>query len=117
MDGGEAERILVSEIGLSRTQARVFLFVTAEGMQTPGRAAAGLGIPEAEARRAAESLVAAGSFIEMPGGRFEATHPRFAAVNMYRRACERSGAKFGRNDAVDAVGASLEGAYDSARTK
>ena len=53
----------------------------------------------------------------MEQGRFEALHPRFAAVNMYRRRCERMGVRPGRNRAVDGIGAALERPYDDARTK
>ncbi len=61
-------------------------------------------------------LVRLGGFIEM-SGEFEAMHPRFAAVNMYRRMCERENVKFGRNNMVDRVGRILEKHYDDARTK
>lgn len=118
MDGDAIRRVLVGEIGLTDGQAAAFVAVTAGGRMTAERIAEAAGIPgggEEGAAAVAESLVAAGAFIDMPGGEYEAMHPRFTAVNMYRRACERSGRAFGRNDAVDMVGAVLEDAYDAAR--
>ena len=48
---------------------------------------------------------------------FEAMHPRFTAVNMYRKMCEREHIEFKRNKIVDNIGVILEQAYDDARTK
>lgn len=115
-DHGEVCRVLVDEIGLTGEQAAAFIAVTTGGRMPAPEIAKAAGIALDEARAAAESLIAAGAFIDMPGGTYEAMHPRFTAVNMYRRACERSGRPFGRNNAVDMVGAALEGAYDAART-
>ena len=44
-------------------------------------------------------------------------HPRFTAVNMYRKMCEREHIEFKRNKIVDNIGVILEQAYDDARTK
>jgi hypothetical protein len=44
-------------------------------------------------------------------------HPRFTAVNMYRRLCKREGIEFKRNKIVDNIGVILEKPYDDARTK
>ncbi|ABK77421.1 hypothetical protein CENSYa_0788 [Cenarchaeum symbiosum A] len=86
-------------------------------MQPPIQIAEKFNMTEDAALSAGASLVDLGAFIEMPGPRFEAMHPRFTAVNMYKRMCEREGIKFGRNKKVDAIGAMLEDAYDDARTK
>ena len=116
MGNVEIGRVLVDEIGLTGEQAAAFIAVTTGGRMSAPEIAKAAGIPPDAARAAAESLISAGAFIDMPGGTYEAMHPRFTAVNMYRRACERSGRPFGRNNAVDMVGAALEGAYDAART-
>lgn len=115
-DPGRIIGDLVSEVGLTGVQARVYLAVTCGGMMEAGAISAASGVPEAEAAAAAGDLVGLGAFIEM-GDEFEAMHPRFTAVNMYRRICERRGAEFGRNRAVDNLGAALEGPYEDARTK
>jgi hypothetical protein len=44
-------------------------------------------------------------------------HPRFTAVNMYRKMCEREHIEFKRNKIVDNIGVVLEQPYDDARTK
>ncbi len=44
-------------------------------------------------------------------------HPRFTAVNMYRRMCERVNIEFKQNKIVDSIGVILEKPYDDARTK
>ncbi len=115
MDSDAVRRVLIEEIGLTGEQTAAFVAVTSGGRMTAAQIAEAAGIPCGGAEAVAESLVAAGAFIEMPGGAYEAMHPRFTAVNMYRRACERSGRPFGRNNAVDMVGAALEDAYDAAR--
>ena len=115
VDSDAVRRVLIEEIGLTGGQAAAFVAVTAGGRMTAPQIAEAAGIPGGGAEAVAESLVSAGAFIEMPGGAYEAMHPRFTAVNMYRRACERSGRPFGRNNAVDMVGAALEDAYDAAR--
>lgn len=115
MDSDAVRRVLIEEIGLAGEQAAAFVAVTSGGRMTAAQIAEAAGIPGGSAEAVAESLVAAGAFIEMPGGAYEAMHPRFTAVNMYRRACERSGRPFGRNNAVDMVGAALEDSYDAAR--
>lgn len=55
--------------------------------------------------------------IDMPNDRVEALHPRFAAVNMYRRYCQREGIKFTQNKNVDSIGVELEKPYERVRTK
>lgn len=113
----DIEETLVSEIGLSRVQARLYLLVTTAGRMDAATMASGLEISSEEARRTAEDLVSAGAFIEYNETQYEAMHPRFTAVNMYRKACERRGIAFGRNKAVDNIGVALEQPYDHARTK
>jgi len=44
-------------------------------------------------------------------------HPRFTAVNMYRRMCERENIEFKRNKIADSIGVILEKFYEDARTK
>ena len=48
---------------------------------------------------------------------FEAMHPRFTTVNMYRKMCERKNIDFKKNTIVDNLGVVLEEQYDDARTK
>jgi hypothetical protein len=53
----------------------------------------------------------------MPDDEFEAMHPRFTAVNMYRKMCEREQKPFKKNLVIDNIGVALEVSYDDARTK
>ena len=62
-------------------------------------------------------LIALGAFIDMPNDEFEAMHPRFTVVNMYRKMCERKKIVFKKNLTVDNIGVVLEKPYDDARTK
>ena len=64
-----------------------------------------------------KKLMELGAFIDMPDNEFEAMHPRFTAVNMYRKMCEREKIQFKKNLAVDNIGVVLEKPYDDARTK
>ena len=64
-----------------------------------------------------KNLMDIGAFIDMPNDEFEAMHPRFTAVNMYRKMCEREKIEFKKNLTVDNIGVSLEKPYDDARAK
>ena len=49
---------------------------------------------------------------------YKAMHLKVSVhVNMYKRKCEREGAKFGMNKTVDSIGAALERPYEHARAK
>ena len=64
-----------------------------------------------------KNLMDIGAFIDMPNDEFEAMHPRFTAVNMYRKMCEREKIEFKKNIMIDNIGVVLEKPYDDARTK
>ena len=108
---------LVSEIGLTPVQAKVYLLVTCHGKMSSKFIAEKLQIPAKHAENAARDLMTLGAFIDITPTEFEAMHPRFTAVNMYRRMCERKKIVFTRNKIVDSMGAVLEKPYDDVRTK
>lgn len=108
---------LVSEIHLSSIQAKVFLLVTCLGKMYPQTIAEKLKITVDEAKKASNDLMTLGAFIDITPTEFEAMHPRFTAVNMYRKMCERENIQFKRNKIVDNIGIILEKPYDDARTK
>lgn len=110
------QRDLISEIGLPKTLAQVFLLVTISGKMSAEQISKQLSIGVEPALESAKHLVELGAFIDI-SNKFEAMHPRFTAVNMYRRMCEKRGIKFGKNTAVDNIGTALESVYDYARTK
>ncbi len=117
MDLSKIENELISEIKLTKIQAQVFLLVTTEGKMTVDVIAKKLGISIMDALNTAKNLVEVGGFIDMSETEYEAMHPRFTSVNMYRRMCERENIKFQRNVTVDTIGVALEKFYDDARTK
>ena len=106
---------LIHEIELNDMQAEVYLLVTVNGRMTPRTISERLEIPLQKAQNTAESLISLGGFIEYGNDEYEAMHPRFTAVNMYRRKCEKRGVPFGRNKIVDNIGVILEEPYDNAR--
>ncbi|MFQ6025615.1 MAG: helix-turn-helix domain-containing protein [Nitrosopumilaceae archaeon] len=113
----DVERVLVSEVGLSPIQAKIFVMVVKEGKMNTEMIANKLDISLPEASTTAKSLVDLGGFIDITDKEFESMHPRFAAVNMYRRMCEREKIPFKKNLLVDNLGAVLEEPYDDVRTK
>ena len=117
MDLSNIENTLISEIKLDRIQAKVFLLITCFGKMTTMEIAKKLQISTNDAKRASKELMNFGAFIDFSETEFEAMHPRFTAVNMYRRMCEREGIEFKRNKIVDSIGVILEKPYDDARTK
>ena len=108
---------LISEVRLTKNQAEVFLLVTLKGKMSANKIAEPLEISVEEAMEISEKLVELGGFIDMPETEFEAMHPRFTAVNMYRKMCERENIDFKKNLTVDNIGIALEESYDDVRTK
>ena len=108
---------LMSEIRLTKNQAEVFLLVVLKGKMSANQIAKHLEISVEEAMKISERLVELGGFIDMPETEFEAMHPRFTAVNMYRKMCERENIDFKKNLIVDNIGIALEEPYDDVRTK
>ena len=108
---------LISEIKLSEKQAEIFLLVVMKGKMSVNLIAELSDMTVDQARETSQKLVELGGFIDMPETEYEAMHPRFTAVNMYRRMCERENIDFKKNLIVDNIGIALEEVYDDARTK
>ena len=117
MNYEKIKKDLVSEIKLSENQARVFLLVVMKGKMSVSQIAELSDMTVDEAKETSQKLVELGGFIDMPETEYEAMHPRFTAVNMYRRMCERENIDFKKNLIVDNIGIALEEVYDDARTK
>ena len=111
------ENDLTSEIRLEPIQAKVYLLVTCYGKMSSTKIAEKLKISLNDAQKAAKELIILGAFIDFSETEFEAMHPRFTAVNMYRKMCERENIKFKQNKIIDNMGVILEKPYDDARTK
>lgn len=117
IDTKKIENDLISEVRLDPLQAKVYLLVTCYGKMSSTEIAEKLKISSNDAQKAAKELVSFGGFIDFSEIEFEAMHPRFTAVNMYRKMCERENIEFKRNKIVDNIGVILEKPYDDARTK
>ena len=108
---------LMLEVRLTNSQAEVFLLVTLNGKMSVSQISKSLEISADDALETSEKLIELGGFIDMPETEFEAMHPRFTAVNMYRKMCERDNIDFKKNLTVDNIGIALEEPYDDVRTK
>ena len=117
MDLSKIEKDLISEIKLSNIQAKIFLLIVTKGKMKTEQIGNALNISVDEASSNCKKLMKLGGFIEISENEFEAMHPRFTAVNMYRKMCEKEKIEFKRNVTVDNIGVVLENAYDDARTK
>ena len=117
MSFSEIENDLISQIRLEPIQAKVYLLVTCYGKMTPETIAEKLKLSLDETKKASRDLMTLGAFIDISETEFEAMHPRFTAVNMYRKMCEREKIEFKQNKTVDNIGVILEKSYDDARTK
>ena len=113
----QIEKILISEIKLTDIQAKIFLLVVTKGKMSSKQISENLKISNSDSLDNSKNLMDLGAFIDMPNDEFEAMHPRFTAVNMYRKMCEREKIEFKKNLTVDNIGISLEKPYDDARTK
>jgi hypothetical protein len=117
MDSSKLENDLISEIKLTPVQAKTYLLVTWYGKMSSIQIADKLKISSEYAQKTGVELMRLGAFIDISETEFEAMHPRFTAVNMYRKMCERENIEFKRNKIVDNIGVILEQPYDDARTK
>ena len=108
---------LMSEIHLNSLESQVYLLVTCNGKMSFEAVSKKLGVSPEDAKKTCKNLMVLGAFIDVSDTEFDAMHPRFTAVNMYRRMCERENVVFGRNKIVDNIGVMLEKPYDDARTK
>jgi hypothetical protein len=117
MDYEKIKNDLISEIRFTQNQADIFLLVTLKGKMGVEQIAKSLDISVDDALEISQKLVDLGGFIDMSETEFEAMHPRFTAVNMYRKMCEREKIDFKKNTIVDNLGVVLEEPYDDARTK
>ena len=117
MDLSKIEEDLTSVIKLTDLQAKIFLLIVTEGKMTAKKISNTLRISIDDAYSIGKQLIELGSLIEISENEFEAMHPRFTAVNMYRKMCEREKVEFKRNVVVDNIGIVLERPYDDARTK
>ena len=113
----EITNTLVSEIKLTEVQAKIFLHIVIHGKMNTTQISNDLNISLDDAVTNCKKLVELGGFIDMPNNEFEAMHPRFTAVNMYRKMCEREQKEFKKNLDIDNIGVALEVSYDDARTK
>ena len=111
------EKDLISEINLTPLQAKIFLLITCNGKMTTEIISDRLNIPNDLAEKTAKELISLGAFIDISEREFEAMHPRFTAVNMYRKLCEKKNMEFKKNKIVDNIGMILEKPYDDARNK
>ena len=108
---------LISEVRLTNSHAEVFLLVTLNGKMSVSQISKSLEISADDAFETSQKLIELGGFIDMPETEFEAMHPRFTAVNMYRKMCGRENIDFKKNSIVDNIGIALEEPYDNVRTK
>ena len=117
LDLRQIEDTLISEIRLSQIQAKIFLQIVMDGKMNSKEIAKKLEITEKMASETSNQLIQLGGLIDYTETQFEALHPRFASVNMYRRMCERENLEFKKNNLVDNIGITLENSYDDVRTK
>jgi predicted transcriptional regulator len=117
MNLDKIEHDLIHEVRLAPIEAKMFLLLTTKGKMNTTQIAQELGLTSDDAAKTAKNLVTLGGFIDMSETEFEAMHPRFTAVNMYRKMCSRENIEFKKNLIVDNIGVALEIYYDRARTK
>ena len=113
----QIEDALISEIRLTSVQAKIFLEIVLNGKMTSKQIGEKLGITDTMANENLQQLIQFGGLIDYTETEFEALHPRFASVNMYRKMCERENLEFKKNNLVDNIGIALENSYDDVRTK
>lgn len=117
MNLSKVEKDLISEIKLQPIEARTFILVTTAGKMGIEKIANKLDVSIEDATSSVKRLMELGAFIDFSESEYEAMHPRFTVVNMYRKMCEKNKIQFKRNKILDNIGSVLEKYYDDARTK
>jgi predicted transcriptional regulator len=112
----EAEDSIVSELKVSRDEAKVYLLLLNQGKMTRVTIADELNLEQGNLEKALAGLVEKGACIEL-GKEYEALNPRFAITNMYRMMCYANNTEVKRNVVVDQLATILEKPYEDARTK
>lgn len=112
----DAEDAMVSELRVSREEARVYMLLLARGRMSSDRVASELKLDVDGVHNAIRKLVDDGACIEF-GSEYEALNPRFAITNIYRMMCYASKTEVKRNIAVDQLATILEKTYEDARAK
>lgn len=112
----EAEDVMVSELKISREEAKVYMLLLNKGKMPKARIADELKMEEKSLEKSITGLVEKGACIEL-GSEYEALNPRFAITNMYRMMCYANNIEVKRNVIVDQLATILEKPYEDARTK
>ncbi len=111
-----AEEKMVSELGVPRDEARVYMLLLSRGRMPKNGIADALKLDASSVENAVSGLVEKGACVEF-GSEYEALNPRFAVTNIYRMMCYAKKIEVKRNAVVDQLAALLEKAYEDARTK
>ena len=111
-----AEDTIVSELKVSRDEAKVYMLLLGKGKMPKNKIADELKLEQKNVEKAIAGLVEKGACIEI-GSEYESLNPRFAITNMYRMMCYASNQEVKRNKIVDQLAAILEKPYEDARTK
>jgi predicted transcriptional regulator len=111
------EEALVSELKISRKEAKVFILIIKNGKMDNEKMAKLLNWSVEDAEKVVKSLINKGMVIKINESDFESLHPRFAITNRYRRLCQEYSLPFKKNLKIDNIALLLERPYDHARTK
>ncbi|MGH9922878.1 MAG: helix-turn-helix domain-containing protein [Nitrososphaerales archaeon] len=112
----DAEDSMVTELKVSRDEAKVYLLLLNKGKTSKTRIAEELRLEQRNLEKSLAGLIEKGACIEL-GAEYEALNPRFAITNMYRMMCYANNIEVKRNIVVDQLAIVLEKPYEDARTK
>lgn len=112
----DAEDTMVSELKVSREEARIYMLLLNKGKMSKTKIINETGLDKHSVEKTMTDLIDKGTCIEM-NGEYEALNPRFAITNMYRMMCYANNLEVKRNKIVDQLATILEKPYEDARTK
>lgn len=112
----EAESLMVSELKISKEEAKVYLLLLNKGKLSKDKIANETGLAMQSVEGTIKGLIDKGTCIEM-SDEYEALNPRFAITNMYRMMCYANNMEVKRNKIVDQLATILEKPYEDARAK
>jgi predicted transcriptional regulator len=104
--------ILQTELGLSKNESGLFVYLVKGGRRTIDQISADLNYTSHDASVAAQALVDMGMIVHISERAYMPLHPRFAIVNRYREKCREDNVQFRRNVLIDNLGVILEKYFD-----
>jgi predicted transcriptional regulator len=104
----QIKKYLVADLELSEKESDLFLALMKQEKTSSKDFKKYFNYSDEETIENSKKLEQKGMVIEIEKNQYRALHPRFAAVNRYKRLCEEKNEPFKKNVKIDNIGIMLE---------